>query len=196
MSSMASVRRPSSDSLVRRSSWSARLDVRVFFASIAESIFRSCGLLLPVQPGVVGFEGRVSVPVGAVLDGRGLDRVEEQRRRHELVEDEDHGPDEEDDELHRDLEDAVGQEPLAAFGDRPSGQIALDLRLVRPEIGQGDEAPADEARPEVVAVLPVEGEIDDVQLPELSGHVDGVREGDVGRAGAGRSCRTPPPSPR
>src|SRR4030065_422445 len=89
-----------------------------------------------------------------------LVRVEKQGGRHELVKHEDHGPDEEDDELHRDFKDAVGQKPLAAFVDRPSGQIALDLRLVRPEIRQGDEGPPDEARPGIIPVLPVEGEID------------------------------------
>ena len=88
------------------------------------------GLLFGVQAAEVGLQLLVSRGLRPGLDPGGLHGIEEQRRGDELVEDEDHGPDEEDEELHRHLDHGVDQQAQAALGDRAAGQVALDLGLV------------------------------------------------------------------
>ena len=115
----------------------------------------------------------------AGLDPLRLHRVEEDRREDELVEGEDHRADEEDDELHRHLDQAVREEAEAALGDGGAREVALYLRLVGAEVGEREEEAADEAGPEVVAARRVEGEVDGVQPPEPTGDADGAGEADL-----------------
>ena len=107
-----------------------------------------------------------------------LDRVEEDGRQDELVEGEDHRPDEEDDELHRHLHQAVRQEAESALRDGGAREVSLHLRLVGAEIREREKEAADEARPEVVAAPRVEGEVDGVQPPEAPGDADRVEDAD------------------
>ena len=64
--------------------------------------------------------------IGAVLDRLGLHAVEEERRLGELVEGEHHGAEEQDEELHRHLGHAVGEEAEPALRHRaaPTGSAA------------------------------------------------------------------------
>ena len=107
------------------------------------------------------------------------DGVEEQRRRDELVEDEDHRADEEDEELHRHFDHAVDEQAEAALGDRRAGEVALDLRLVGAEVRERQERAADQARPEVVLRLRIELEVDRVEASHPSGHAERFDERDV-----------------
>ena len=79
--------------------------------------------------------------------------VEKDRRLFELEENENHHPGEEDEELHRQLEHGIEKETEAAAGERTAGEIALDLRLVGPEIGEREKESAEQARPKSVALL-------------------------------------------
>ncbi len=60
--------------------------------------------------------------------------VEEYRRALELVEDEDEHAQQKDEELHGDLEDGVEHQAEPALAQGAAAQVALDLRLVGPEI--------------------------------------------------------------
>ena len=60
--------------------------------------------------------------------------IEKERRLFELEENENHHAGQEDEELHRQLEDGVEKEAEAAGGERAAGEVALDLRLVGSEI--------------------------------------------------------------
>ncbi len=66
-------------------------------------------LFLIVELFELRLQGFVGTSLGTVSDAGGLDRIEEQRWRDELIEDKDHRPDEENAELHGDLQNAVGQ---------------------------------------------------------------------------------------
>ncbi len=105
--------------------------------------------------------------------------VEEERRGGELEEGEDHGPDEEDEELHRHFDHAVDQHAEPALLDRLAGEIALHLRLVAAEVRQRHQQAADEARPEVVRRGQIERKVDGVQPPHAPGHVQRVDDADV-----------------
>src|SRR5262245_26419952 len=93
--------------------------------------------------------------------------------------DEDRGADEEDDELHRHLHHAIEQETESALGHGLSGEIAPYLRLIRAEVGKGEEKAADEARPEGIAVVPIEGEVDGLHPAHPASDMDGIGEGDA-----------------
>ena len=90
-------------------------------------------------------------------------------------------PDEQDEELHRDLGHGVEQQAEAALRDRFAGEIALHLGLVAAEIGQRQEHAADQAAPEVVAVVPIEVQIHGVQPARRAGELHRVEERDVVR---------------
>ena len=141
-------------------------------------------LLLFEGRGVVGFERAELRPVCARARAFELHGVEEDGRLRELVEDEDHRAEEEDEELHRHLDHPVEEQAEPALRDRLARQVALHLRLVGAEVGEREEAAAEESRPEVVLVRDVEGEVDGVQAPELARDVRGFEEGDVRRAAA------------
>src|SRR5258708_6969673 len=81
--------------------------------------------------------------------------LEQHRGRNEKIEDEYHGPDEEDKKLHRDLGYRVEQQAEAALRDGFAGEVALHLRLVASEVGKEQERAADQAAPEIVAVVPI-----------------------------------------
>src|SRR5581483_3065783 len=114
-------------------------------------------LSLPVfQPRVIG-------RITARTDLRTLRRVEEKRWCNELIEDEHHRADEQNEELHRHLDEAVETQSHPALPHALARQVTLHLRLVRSEVRQRDEETADDPRPEVVRRLEIEGEVDDVQ---------------------------------
>src|SRR5215469_17164271 len=102
-------------------------------------------------------------------------RVEEHRR---LVEEEKRKGEDARDEnqrLERNLHEAGEQERLPALVDRLGREVPLDLALIAAEVGERQECPADESRPDRVFLLEIEPEIDGVKLPD--------RPGDVKRAG-------------
>ena len=82
--------------------------------------------------------------------------MKQQGRLIEQEEDEYHGADIQNQELHGHFRHGVEQEAEAALANRFPGQIALHLALVGAEIGEREERPADHAAPQVVTILPVE----------------------------------------
>ena len=107
--------------------------------------------------------------------------VEEQGRRSELVHDEHHHPDEEDEELHRDLEQAVHQQASPTLGERTSGQIPLHLRLVGAEVRELYEEPAQQPRPERVPCVEPQRRVHPLELPQRPGQRDAFPEGEPRR---------------
>ena len=90
--------------------------------------------------------------------------VEEDRRRLELVEDEHQHAQQQDEELHRDLEHGVEHQPEPALAQRRPREVALHLRLVGAEVRQRQEEAAQQAGPEGVAPVHVEREVDALSL--------------------------------
>ena len=68
--------------------------------------------------------------------------VKKHRRLLELEEDEHHHPGQQDEELHRDFQDRVKEQAEPAAGERAAGEIALDLRLIGPEVGKREKETA------------------------------------------------------
>src|SRR2546427_797419 len=77
--------------------------------------------------GVFGLDG-AEATVGCVSPPFGL--VEEDGVRHELVEDEQERAEQQDHELHRDLQDGVEDQAQPALPQRGAADVALHLRLV------------------------------------------------------------------
>ncbi|NJL24014.1 MAG: hypothetical protein HC902_01715 [Calothrix sp. SM1_5_4] len=141
----------------------------------------SSSLGIPIVP-TVGRTGRGLPELRRALAREHLldrHRIEKQRRRDELVEDEDHHPEKEDEKLHRHLEQAVGEQPEPTFGHRAPREITLHLRLIGAEIRQRKKKPAQNPRPEVVTVVEVEGEVDGVEPPHRARHAGGVEQTDT-----------------
>ena len=72
--------------------------------------------------------------------------VEEDRRRLELIEDEHQHAEQQDEELHRDLEHGVEHQAEPALAQRRPREVALHLRLVGAEVRQREEEAAEQAR--------------------------------------------------
>ena len=137
-----------------------------------------CGdflLFRDVQRGVFGFDraeggavlaGGVAFPLDAVVEnGRGLELVEHEHQRAE----------QQDEELHRNFEQSVEHEAEAALAQRRAAEVALHLRLVGAEIRERQEQAAEEAAPERVACVGVEGEVDRLEFPECAREFERVR---------------------
>src|SRR5262245_39699182 len=99
--------------------------------------------------------------------------VEKERRLFELEKNKNHHTGEEDKELHRQLADGIENEAETPGGERTAGEIALDLRLIGPEIRESEKESAQQTRPKSVALLRIDGEINCVELPHFPG--DGNR---------------------
>jgi hypothetical protein len=97
------------------------------------------------------------------------------------MQDQDDDPDQQDEELHGNLEQSIEQQAQATVADRTSRQVSLNLRLIGAEVGHRQEETAGEARPEGVAVVEVEGEIDRVHLPHRPCDAKGIEERDLWR---------------
>ncbi len=110
--------------------------------------------------------------------------LEQHRRLHEQVEHEDHGADEQNEELHRDFGHGVEKQAQAALGDRFAGEVALHLRLIAAEIGKEKEGAAQQAAPDIEAVVPIEVSGDGVQPSGGARQKNGVAEGHGMRAAA------------
>ena len=91
--------------------------------------------------------------------------LEQHWRFDEHIEDEHHGADEQDEELHRNLGHGVEQQAEPAFRDRAAGEVPLHLRLVAPEVRQKQKRAAYETAPDIEAVVPVEVGGDGVESP-------------------------------
>src|SRR5664279_5446874 len=107
-------------------------------------------------------------------DALELDLLEQHGRLYKQVEHEHHGADEQDEELHGDLGHGVEEEAQAALGDRFPGEIALHLGLIAAEIREEEEGAADEAAPDVEAVVPIEVGGDGVEASGRARQIYGV----------------------
>src|SRR3989304_643860 len=121
--------------------------------------------LFPEGNPIVPFHFDKTIPILALPDLFQCSRIKENRGTLELKEDKNHRPDKQDDELHRDLGHPIEQQSDPALSDRTPGKIPLDLRLICPKVGEGDEQSTDQPGPEVIAIIEVEGEVHDVQAP-------------------------------
>jgi hypothetical protein len=113
-----------------------------------------------------------------VFDAAELRALEQHRRLHEQVEHKHHGADEQNEELHGDLGHGVEQQAQPALRDGAAGQVALHLRLVAAEVGEEQERAADQAAPDIEAVVPVEVGGDRVEAAGLARQKHGVAERD------------------
>ena len=138
-------------------------------------------LLLFMSLFILHFQEVVFAGMIAGLHLGNLGGIEKDRRCFELVKGEEHRADEQDEKLHRDLHNPIQQQAEAALGDRLAGEVALHLRLVGAEVGELQEHPSQDAGPDVVAVVPVEAEIDRVEPSQLPGQVGGFQQGDAVR---------------
>ena len=106
--------------------------------------------------------------------------VEEHRRPLELIENEDQHAQQQDEELHGNLADAVEHQAEPALAQRRAGEVTLDLGLVGAEIGQREKHPAQHAGPERVAPVEVEREVDCLELVQAAGQRERVGEAEAG----------------
>src|SRR5256714_529850 len=72
--------------------------------------------------------------------------IEKDRRLFELVEKKDHRAQKQNEKLHRHFHEGIEEQTDPGSAERISGEIALDLRLVGPEIGEGEEKSAEQTR--------------------------------------------------
>ena len=94
----------------------------------------------------------------------------------ELVEDEQERAEQEDEELHRNLQEGIEHQAEAAFAQGGAADVALHLGLVGAEIGEREKQAAEEAGPERVAPARIERHIDRLQLAQGTGNVRGATE--------------------
>src|SRR4029450_10853310 len=97
--------------------------------------------------GMTLFDRAERGPARALRIALPLRLVEEHRRLRELIEDEQERAEQEDQELHRNLQQGVEDQPEAAFAYGGSADVALHLRLVGPEIRKREEESAEQTRP-------------------------------------------------
>ena len=97
-----------------------------------------------------GFPGGMGLP---------LRRIEKDRWLLELVKHKDQCAEQQDEELHRDLEHAVEHQAEPALAQRTAGQIALYLGLVGAKIRQREKEASERPGPEGVASVRTQGEV-------------------------------------
>src|ERR1700751_21849 len=89
-------------------------------------------------------------------------RLKDHRGGHEKRNHEDHDPNKENEQLHRDLHSRVEQQTQAALRDRFAGQISLHLALIAAEICQSQKSSANKPAPSVVSIAPVQSKFNDI----------------------------------
>ena len=99
------------------------------------------------------------------------------RRRMKEVEHEDHDPDQQDEELHGDLQQAVHQQPAPCLLHRLPSEVALHLALVRAEVGELQEEAADQAAPQRVLRGRIPRGVDHIQFAQGIGELQAFAEG-------------------
>src|ERR1035438_2672059 len=77
-------------------------------------------------------------------------------------------------------QDGVEVQGETALGDRFSGEIALHLGLIAAEVGEEEKRAADEAAPDIEAVVPIEVGGDGVEASGGARQKDRVAERDRG----------------
>ncbi len=102
--------------------------------------------------------------------------VEVQRRRLELVKHEHQRTQQQDRELHRDLQHRVEHQSEAALAQRIPCEVSLHLALIGTEIRERQEEPAKDAGPDRVALVEVEREVNGFELAEAACDVQHVAE--------------------
>jgi len=112
--------------------------------------------------------GRHSVIV-LLLDGGPGDilqiaRVEGDWRRCEYIKHKNHGPGQQNEELHRNLGHCIEKQTHPALLQVLTRQIALHLALVASKVSEGQKRASDDSAEQVVSVVPVEIRGDCVQL--------------------------------
>src|SRR5690242_5348221 len=109
-----------------------------------------CGVTALLEGGVeIGFDG---FPGLGLRCPSGFEWLVDCRSRDEQRENEHHHTDEQNKELHRDLHNGIEEDTQAALRRGPAREISLYLALIASEVSQSEEAAADEAAPEVVAI--------------------------------------------
>src|SRR5439155_18612704 len=86
--------------------------------------------------------------------------IEINRRLFELVEQENHCSQQQNEKLHRHFHNCIEKKTESAGGYRPVGEIPLNLRLVGAEIRECQKKSAKDSRPKRVAPIRVQREID------------------------------------
>ena len=104
------------------------------------------------------------------------------------IEHEHQHPGQQNQELHRNLDDAVPEHAPFGFGGVLPAQIPLDLALVGAEVGQLEEEAANQSAPQGVAGLRVPRQIDGLEFSEGAGEPEALAEGhDVAQVVHGQS---------
>src|SRR5256714_7152993 len=100
--------------------------------------------------------------------------IEKDRRLFELVEKKDHRAQKQNEKLHRHFHEGIEEQTDPGSAERISGEIALDLRLVGPEIGEGEEKSAEDTGPKRIALRRIHRNIDGLQFSHPAGDVERV----------------------
>ena len=129
-----------------------------------------------VEGGVFFLQGAEHSAVGSGGVMRPLRAVEKDGGGLELVEDEDQRAEQQDEELHRDLQQRVEHEAEPALAQRGAADVALHLRLIGAEVGERQEESAEQAGPESVALGGIERKIHGLELAQGAGEVGGPGE--------------------
>ena len=98
-----------------------------------------------------------------------------------LIEHEDHRAEQKNEELHWHFHDRVEEKAEAARLDRVARQVALNLGLIRPEVGESEEKSSDDAGPKSIALVRIDREIDRLQFSQFSCNRERMSEGNLGR---------------
>src|ERR1700757_4017112 len=91
------------------------------------------------------------------------------RRLLELIEQENHGSEQKNEELHRHFDYGVKQKPEATRHQRAAGKIPLHLRLVGSEVGECEKETTKNSRPKGVAPVGIKREIDSLKFSHPAG---------------------------
>ena len=78
--------------------------------------------------------------------------------------------------MQGDFHETVEEQTDTAVSDGFARQVALHLRLVATEIGKRQEHSANQAGPQVIAILEIEGKIHGVEFPGDTRQVQRVAE--------------------
>ena len=104
-----------------------------------------------------------------------------ERRTVELVEHKNHNAHQQNKKLHRYLQQPVHDQAHLALLYASSGEVALHLALVGPEIGEGQKTAANDTAPESIAVFKIKGKIQNIHFPVGACNFKGFSKGNIER---------------
>src|SRR5579875_687822 len=118
------------------------------------------------------------MPGRALCGALRLEWLENHRRCDKQREHKDDRANEENEQLHRYLHNSVEEQTQPALHNRAAGEVSLHLALITSKIGQSKKCAANQSAPQVVAIGPVQMQINDIQPASSAGKMQGIPERD------------------